>query len=137
MTTTTMTLACLDCHSTCSLRLSNTNVLCTQFVCTSSGARSFSVAALIIWNSLSLSLRTCTSPVPVLAHSVVTSDPLLPAGLPLHLTHLFLCLRFVFQLTVVRVYNYIYLHTCSCAVLPLVSQVKVRCQIRADNLRVT
>ena len=50
------------CHSTRSRRLSNTNLLCAPFVRTSFGARSFSVAAPKIWNSLPLSLRTCTSP---------------------------------------------------------------------------
>jgi len=50
------------CHSTRSLRLSNTNLLYAPFVRTSFGARSFSVAALKIWNSLPPSLRTCTSP---------------------------------------------------------------------------
>jgi len=50
------------CHSTRSLRLSNTNLLSAPFVHTSFGARSFSVAAPKIWNSLPLSLCTCTSP---------------------------------------------------------------------------
>ena len=50
------------CHSTCSLRLSSTNLLSALFVRISFGSRSFSVAAPKIWNSLPLSLRTCTSP---------------------------------------------------------------------------
>ena len=50
------------CHSTRSLRLSNTNLLSAPFVRTSFGARSFSVAAPKIWNSRPLSLRICTSP---------------------------------------------------------------------------
>jgi len=50
------------CHSTRSLRLSNSNLLSAAFVRTSFGARSFSVAAPKIWNSLPVSLRTCTSP---------------------------------------------------------------------------
>ena len=50
------------CHSTRSLRLSNTNLLSAPFVRTSFGSRSFSFAATKIWNSLPLSLRTCTSP---------------------------------------------------------------------------
>ena len=50
------------CHSTRSLRLSNTNLLSAPFVRTSFGSRRFSVAAPKIWNSLPLSLRTCTSP---------------------------------------------------------------------------
>ena len=50
------------CHSTRSLRLSNTNLLSAPIVRTSFGSRSFSVAAPKIWNSLPLSLRTCTSP---------------------------------------------------------------------------
>jgi len=59
------------CHSTRSLRLSNTNLLSAPFVCTSFGVRSFHVAAPIIWNSLPLSLRTCT----ILIPPVVTSRP--------------------------------------------------------------
>ena len=50
------------CHSSRSLRPSNTNLLSAPFVRTSFGARSFSVAAPKIWNSLPPSLRTCTSP---------------------------------------------------------------------------
>jgi len=50
------------CHSTRSLRLSNTNLLSAPFVRTSFSSRSFSVAARKMWNSLPLSLRTCTSP---------------------------------------------------------------------------
>jgi len=49
------------CHSTRSLRLSNTNLLSAPFVRTSFGSRSFSVTAPKIWNSLPPSLRTCTS----------------------------------------------------------------------------
>ena len=48
-------------HSTRSLRLSNTNLLSAPFVRTSFGARSFSVAAPKIWNSLPPALRMCTS----------------------------------------------------------------------------
>ena len=48
------------CHSSRSLRLSKTNLLSAPFVRTSFGSRSFSVAAPKIWNSLPLSLRTCT-----------------------------------------------------------------------------
>jgi len=43
-------------------RLSNTSLLSVPFVRTSFGARSFSVAAAKIWNSLPPSLHTCTSP---------------------------------------------------------------------------
>jgi len=50
------------CHSTRSLRLSNTNLLSAPFVLTSFGARSFSVAATTMWYSFSPSLRTGTSP---------------------------------------------------------------------------
>jgi len=50
------------CHSTRSLRLSNTNPLHVPFVRTSFGSRSFSVTAPKIWNSLPPSLHTCTSP---------------------------------------------------------------------------
>jgi len=39
-----------------------TNLLSAPFVRTSFGSRSFSVAAPKIWNSLPLSLHTCTSP---------------------------------------------------------------------------
>ena len=46
------------CHSTRSLRLSNTNLVSAPFVRTSFGSRSFSVAAPKIWNSLPLSLHT-------------------------------------------------------------------------------
>jgi len=48
-------------HSTRSLRLSNTNLLCAPFVRTSFGSRSFSVADPKIWNSLPQALRMCTS----------------------------------------------------------------------------
>ena len=78
------------CHSTRSLRLSNTNLLSALFFCTSFGSRSFSVAAPKIWNSLPLSLRARTSPDTFRRH------PLLPAGLPIHLTPLLLHLRFGF-----------------------------------------
>ena len=43
-------------------RRPNTRLLSAPFVRTSFGARSFSVAAPKIWNSLPPSLRTCTSP---------------------------------------------------------------------------
>ena len=49
-------------HSTRSLGLSITNLLSAPFVRTSFGARSFSVAAPKIRNSLPPPLRTCTSP---------------------------------------------------------------------------
>ena len=62
------------CHSTHSLRLSNTNLLSAPFVRTSFGSRSFSVTAPKIWNSLPLSLCTCTSPYMV-TPSVVISRP--------------------------------------------------------------
>jgi len=59
------------CHSTHSLRLSNTNLLSTPFFRISFGSRSISVAAPKIWNSpLYLSV-----PVPVLTPSVVISRP--------------------------------------------------------------
>jgi len=50
------------CHSTCSLRLTNTNLLSAAFICTSFGTRSLSIAVPKIWNSLPSSLHTCTSP---------------------------------------------------------------------------
>ena len=77
------------CHSTRSLRLSNTNLVSAPFVRTSFGARSFSVAAPTVWNSLPLSLRTCTSPDAFRRH-------LKTVGLPIHLTPLLLRLRFGF-----------------------------------------
>ena len=50
------------CHSTRSLRLSNTNLLSAPFVRISFGSRRFSVVTPKIWISLPLSLCTCTSP---------------------------------------------------------------------------
>jgi len=78
-------------HSTRSLRLSNTNLLCAPFVRTSFGSRSFSVAAPKI-GTLSLQLFEC---VPAMIPSA-TQDPLLPAGLPTHLVPPLLRLRFGF-----------------------------------------
>ena len=72
------------CHSTHSLRLSNTNLLSAPFVRTSFGSRSFSVTASKIWNSLPLSLRTCTSPDTFRRH--LKTHYCMPAGLPLRLT---------------------------------------------------
>jgi len=60
------------CHSTRSLRLSNTNLLFAPFVRTLFGARSFSGTVPKNWNSLPQSPRI---PVPVLLPSVVTSRP--------------------------------------------------------------
>jgi len=80
------------CHSTRSLRLSNTNLLSAPFVRTSFGSRSFSVA---VPKSGTLCLYLSV-PVPVLTPSSSPQDPLLPAGLPLHLTRLILRLRFGF-----------------------------------------
>ena len=45
-----------------SLRSSHANLLSVPFVRTALGSRSFSVAAPKIWNSLPLSLRSCTTP---------------------------------------------------------------------------
>jgi len=50
------------CHSTRSLRLSNTNLLSAPFVRISFGSRRFSVVTPKIWISPPLYLRTCTSP---------------------------------------------------------------------------
>ena len=50
------------CHSTHSLRLTNTSLRSAPFAYISFGSHSFSVAAPKILNSLPLSLRTCTSP---------------------------------------------------------------------------
>jgi len=69
---------------------SPTLVSSAPFVRTSFGSRSFSIAAPKIWNSITLSLRQ------VLIPFVVIQDPLLPAGLPLHLTRLLLRLGFGF-----------------------------------------
>ena len=77
-------------HSTRSLRLSNTNLLCAPFVRTSFGSRSFSVAAPKIWNSPSGSSNVYQP----WYLSPSTQDPLLPAGLPTHLVPLLLRLRF-------------------------------------------
>jgi len=82
------------CHSTRSPRLSNTNLLSASFVRTSFGARSFSVAAAKVWNSLPLSLRIYLYQSWYLLSS--PQDPLLPAGLPIHLAPLLLRLRFGF-----------------------------------------
>ena len=94
------------CHSTRSFRLSNTNLLSAPSVRTSSGARSFSVAAPKIWNSPSIS--------PYLYQSWYLpsspQDPLLPAGLPIHLTSFLL--RFRFGCWPLSAFiNYIYLLT--------------------------
>ena len=79
-------------HSTRSLRLSNTNLLCAPFVRTSFGYRSFSVAGPKIWNSLPPALRMCTNH-DTFRHQLKT---LLPAGLPTDLVPLLLRLRFGF-----------------------------------------
>jgi len=69
-------------HSTHSLRLSNTNMLSISYVRTSSGARSFSVAAPTIRNSLPPTRPSeC---VPALTPFASPQDPLFPAGLPTH-----------------------------------------------------
>jgi len=69
-------------------------------------ALSFSTAAPKIWNSLPLSLRTCT--VYWSWHLPSSSqDPLLPAGLPLHLTPLLLRTRFSFCWPLCAFINYI------------------------------
>ena len=81
------------CHSTRSLRLSNTNLLSALLMCTLFGGCSFSVEA-PKFGTLSLYLSV---PVPVLIPSVVTSRPSIasrPTN-PLN-TLLFLCLRFGF-----------------------------------------
>ena len=49
-------------HSTCSLGLSDTNLLSVPFVCTTFDARSFSVGAPKVCNSLPAALQMCTSP---------------------------------------------------------------------------
>ena len=67
-------------------RRPSTSLLSAPFVRTSFGARSFSVAASKIWNSLPPSLRTCTG-LDTLPSS--RQDPLLPASV----------------LTIVRVYK--------------------------------
>ena len=96
------------CHSTRSLRVSNTNLRSALFVCTSFSAHSFGVAACKIWISLPLSIHTCSSPDIFRRHP---QDPLLPAGLPIHLTPLLLRLRFGYCWTLCTFINYIYLLT--------------------------
>jgi len=95
------------CHSTRSLRLSNTNLLSAPFVRTSFGSRSFSVAVPKIWNSLPLSLRTCTSP----DTFVVTSRPTTASrpSTPLNPSHLAPHIRLCWPLC--AFINYIYLLT--------------------------
>jgi len=95
------------CHSTRSLRLSNTNLLSAPFVRTSFGSRSFSVAVPKIWNSLPLSLRTCTSP----DTFVVTSRPTTASrpSTPLNPSHLAPQIRLCWPLC--AFINYIYLLT--------------------------
>jgi len=85
-------------HSTRSRRLSNTNLLSAPFVRTSFGARSFSVAAPIIWNSLPPSLRTCTSPDTFRRHPFPNRppNPFNPFLLAPHIRH---------SLTIVRDYK--------------------------------
>ena len=46
-----------DCTPTCTLRSSDTNLLCVPHVRTCFGSRGFSVAAPTIWNSLPLDIR--------------------------------------------------------------------------------
>jgi len=92
--------------STCSLTLSNTNLLSVPFVCTSFG--SFSVAARKIWNSLPPALQMCTNP----RHfSSSSQDSLFPAGLSIRLTPSFLHLRFGFCWPLCAIINYTYLLT--------------------------
>jgi len=68
-------------------------------------AHSFSVAAPKIWNSVPLSLCTCTSPIP----SLVTSRPTTASRpIPIHFTLLLLCLRFSFCWPLCVFINYIY-----------------------------
>ena len=90
------------CRYTRSLRLSNTNLLSALFVCTSFGARSFSVAA---HKNLELS--------PYLYQSwhlpSSRQDSLLPAGLPFHLTPLLLCLTFGFCWPLFAFKNFIFI----------------------------
>jgi len=92
-------------HSARSLRLSNANLFSVQFVRTSFVARSFSVAAPKIRNSPSI------SPYVYQSWYLPSSpqDPLLPAGLPIHLTPLLLHLRFGFCWPLCAFINYIWL----------------------------
>jgi len=85
-------------HSTRSRRLSNANLLSAPFVRTSFGARSFSVAAPKIWNSLPPSLRTCTSPDTFRRHPFPNRppNPFNPFLLAPHIPH---------SLTIVRDYK--------------------------------
>ena len=89
------------CHSTRSLRLSNTNLLPVPFVCTSFGSRSFCVAAL---KSATLSLYLSV-PVPVLTPFVVTSKPTTAIRPSNPLNPSLLAPQIQLLLTIVRVYK--------------------------------
>ena len=74
-------------------------------------AHSFSIAAPKIWNSVPLSLCTCTSPIP----SLVTSRPTTASRpIPIHFTLLLLCLRFTFCWPLCVFINYIYFLCLQC-----------------------
>jgi len=79
-------------HSTCSLGLSDTNLLSVPFVCTTFDARSFSVGAPKVCNSLPAALQMCTSP-DTSCHDLKTHYS---SGVPVRLTPFSLCLRFSF-----------------------------------------
>jgi len=81
--------------------LSNTNLLSTSFVRTSFGARSFSVAAPKIWNSLPPALRMRTSPHTFrrISRRYISSRPYKP------LSAFFLAPQIQLLLTIVSVYK--------------------------------
>jgi len=89
------------CHSTRSLRLSNTNLLSAPFVRISFGACSFSIAARKIWNSR----PHLPVPVPVLTPSVVTSRPTTASRPSNPLNPSLLAPQIRLLLTIVRVYK--------------------------------
>ena len=88
-------------HSTRSLRLSNTNLLCAPFVRTSFGSRSFIVAAPKIWNSLPR-LFEC---VPAMIPFVINSRPTTSSWPSNPLSASSLAPQIRLWLTIVRVYK--------------------------------
>ena len=90
---------------------SESPTLIFSLLCLSAHHLALTASALQPVKSGSLSLYQ-SIPVPVLISSVShPQDPLLPAGLPIHLTPLLLCLRFGYCWTLCTFINYIYLLT--------------------------
>jgi len=88
------------CHSTRSLRLTNTNLLSAAFVCTSFGP-AVSALQFLKFGTLSLHLSI---PVPVLIPSVVTSGPTAACTPSSPLNPYFLAPQIQLLLTIVHVY---------------------------------